>query len=556
MPGPARRAQALLVLLAGSLGLLVTFYAAGGTSQGPVQLVNDYSVLPNSDVTEMPSMAQGVSDEDMSPVIPKSFEKEEEKSIVMFKRLQQVLKKSEKRSEGLNIKVKNMKEYVDTEVKAIAKDVKDMNLQDTDEIKAIEPIQGPKGPPGPPGLDGLNGIDGPPGPRGEQGSRGQTGVQGNSGDEGARGLPGTPGRAGDAGPAGPPGVVGPSGLEGPEGLEGAGDGWKHTEFDCPEAATETMRMVHCNRQGCRLETYFAGQWGTICGRNFGVENAKTLCKAFGFPAGGKSHTTYGEFTKHERIWLTDVNCLGTEGDVGDCNHAPWGVALKCHHKDDVGLCCFGSQFGQLGVRVGPSDFDKCREADSDFARLVDCGYKSCRVEVYHDEEWGSVCDSGFTDKTAGVLCRSLGFSVGGVARRAGGGRGMVWLSDVTCKGTEKNMEWCPHSAWGLADCDHSMDAGVCCLGTKSSPPPKAPGPVYECAGGKESVSSGSTRLLECTKDGCRLEVKHSDQWGTVCSNGFTEINAKVVCRSLGLPGGKFVDDFGQKYKKQGWRDIW
>jgi len=32
-----------------------------------------------------------------------------------------------------------------------------------------------------------------------------------------------------------------------------------------------------------------------------------------------------------------------------------------------------------------------------------------RLEVYHNGVWGTVCDNGFTDTAAKVVCRSLGF---------------------------------------------------------------------------------------------------------------------------------------------------
>ena len=99
-------------------------------------------------------------------------------------------------------------------------------------------------------------------------------------------------------------------------------------------------------------------------------------------------------------------------------------------------------------------------------RLVDglTSYEG-RVEVYHNGEWGTVCDDGWDLNDAQVVCRQLGF-VSAITARIGAyygeGSGQIWLDNVNCVGTELTIENCPHRGWGIEDCGHYEDAGVQC----------------------------------------------------------------------------------------------
>ena len=89
-----------------------------------------------------------------------------------------------------------------------------------------------------------------------------------------------------------------------------------------------------------------------------------------------------------------------------------------------------------------------------------------RVEVYHEGEWGTVCDDEWSYDDASVVCEELGFvKVIHEARRAkyGQGSGKVWLSKVECNGREMSLLECPSAGWGNNECPHTRDAGVSCL---------------------------------------------------------------------------------------------
>ena len=95
-------------------------------------------------------------------------------------------------------------------------------------------------------------------------------------------------------------------------------------------------------------------------------------------------------------------------------------------------------------------------------------YNEGRVEVNFNGEWGTVCDDGWDDTDAGVVCRQLGFGSSGTANKSAGfgqGSGSIWLDSVTCTGNESTLASCGHLGVGITtSCDHSEEAGVICSG--------------------------------------------------------------------------------------------
>ena len=88
-----------------------------------------------------------------------------------------------------------------------------------------------------------------------------------------------------------------------------------------------------------------------------------------------------------------------------------------------------------------------------------------RVEIFHNDSWGTICDDGWDIKDARVVCRELGY---GDAIRApkfahfGLGSGPIWLDDVQCRGNERSIVNCLHGGWGVHNCHHREDASVIC----------------------------------------------------------------------------------------------
>lgn len=99
-------------------------------------------------------------------------------------------------------------------------------------------------------------------------------------------------------------------------------------------------------------------------------------------------------------------------------------------------------------------------------RLVD-GFTPAegRVEIYHNDEWGTVCDDSFTLDVGQVICQQLGF-VSAVAYYSnahyGPGNGPI-MGHVSCNGNELGWSHCFYEDWGSSICSHDEDVGLSCL---------------------------------------------------------------------------------------------
>ena len=87
------------------------------------------------------------------------------------------------------------------------------------------------------------------------------------------------------------------------------------------------------------------------------------------------------------------------------------------------------------------------------------------MEVYYNGEWGTVCDDGWDNTDATVVCRQLGFHSSVRAygsANAGQGTGPIWLSRLSCFGNESSLFECGQLSVATKNCTHSNDAAVNC----------------------------------------------------------------------------------------------
>ncbi|KAK2893272.1 deleted in malignant brain tumors 1 protein-like [Channa argus] len=263
----------------------------------------------------------------------------------------------------------------------------------------------------------------------------------------------------------------------------------HSE-DAGVICSDAVRLAASGSTLCsgRVEIYYNNTWGTVCDDRWDLNDAEVVCRQLdcGTAVNAIQSAHFGEGTG--QIWLDEVACSGSERSLTECGHNGFGTH-NCNHSEDAGVIC------------------------SDPVRLAASGSTLCsgRVEIYYNNTWGTICDDRWDLNDAEVVCRQLdcGTAVNAIqSAHFGEGTGQIWLDEVACSGSERSLTECGHNGFGTHNCNHSEDAGVI------------------CSDGVRLSGSGSTL---CSG---RVEIYHSNTWGTICDDRWDLNDAEVVCRQL------------------------
>ncbi|XP_067678760.1 uncharacterized protein [Haliotis asinina] len=111
-------------------------------------------------------------------------------------------------------------------------------------------------------------------------------------------------------------------------------------IQCPNTNLQ-IRLNSTTRGRGRVEVLHNNVWGTVCrGSSFSSQEAQVVCKMANLPWTTASVTTsYGP--GDGLIWLSNVDCTGSETSLYECSHTGWGTAPGCYHSSDVGVICRG-----------------------------------------------------------------------------------------------------------------------------------------------------------------------------------------------------------------------
>ncbi|XP_044844422.1 CD5 antigen-like isoform X2 [Mauremys mutica] len=265
----------------------------------------------------------------------------------------------------------------------------------------------------------------------------------------------------------------------------------------------------------RVEVRLDGRWGTVCDDDWDLHDVAVVCKQLGCgPAMKALSKVFGPGPESDPVLMTNVQCQGTEAELGSCPYEDPGDV--CKHDEDAGARC------QAPVRLVGNN-TRC----------------SGQVEIYYDGRWGAVCGLGWDLTDAKVLCRELGCGspryVTHHCSKLSRSSAPVLLGELECTGREASLTECRAQAWEGRHCPHHRDTGVMCQEPFALRLVNGPS---KCSG--------------------RLEVRYDGVWGTVCDDNWSETNAQVVCRELGCGPAEPLAPKLQDWPRfgQGTGEIW
>lgn len=312
----------------------------------------------------------------------------------------------------------------------------------------------------------------------------------------------------------------------------------------------------------RVEIYHDGVWGTVCDDLWDLTDADVACRQLGYPGAAEAWEEFDSVVVPgvDPTWLDNVECTGDESTLAECPANDWGDE-NCSHAEDAGVRCLlpgECTIDEHCSGAGQTCVDgACFPADGDL-RLADGDSEyDGRLEVYHEGEWGTVCDDliilgDVTDagwRVLDVACGQMGFGPaleGTSGVLSGADEQRTWMDQLECFGDESALVECTFDGWGIEDCIHGEDVVVTCGEVGSCRDDAQCEDGASCVEGFCSLPEGTLRMVEGDASSGRLELYYDGEWGGICDDGLFNafvdpqvsengwLFADVACGQLGF----------------------
>ncbi|XP_019858318.1 PREDICTED: deleted in malignant brain tumors 1 protein-like, partial [Amphimedon queenslandica] len=252
-----------------------------------------------------------------------------------------------------------------------------------------------------------------------------------------------------------------------------------------------------------VEICYGGVWKSICPRGWDTREAQVVCRQLGFNSIGADTVNIGKGfgPVHSSYFI----CSGSEATLLNCSY----YTSFCYYSYHAGVEC---ESPCIEGAIQLEGDDKYKEFG--------------RVEVCINGTWGTICDNGWDNNDASVVCRQLGYSPYGAIAKASYFT-EVWLPfhfySVNCSGNESTLLNCSYSTTG--SCYSRQDAGLICQSMSVV---------------NDNCTDYTVRLVDgATAREGKVQICLNKVWGAFCyrDNYNYDVDANIICRDLGYNTG-------------------
>ncbi|KAK6181473.1 hypothetical protein SNE40_009316 [Patella caerulea] len=251
-----------------------------------------------------------------------------------------------------------------------------------------------------------------------------------------------------------------------------------------------------------IQVKINGKWGYLCdvsGSYPETRKGDLVCKDLGYRIAGKPLILDARSILRNQTlgyWTTNISCNPDDVNLLNCSNTGWTYGSEC--SKDVGfynIRCFGDVF--LSTEIGKGI-----------------------VFIYNESlhQYQTMCRGGFTDATARIICRQVGYQTGQTAASHGF---LVPNKNITmadqhyrCHGNETSLSQCRRYGGG------------CAYGTTFA--------EVQCRVRLAFIDKVVPSLASDRSHGIVKVFDEKTAIKRLCYDGFDENVAKVVCREWGI----------------------